>query len=78
MSDPVTILAADEARRDLVDRVALAHGREDCTCNAAGYSPVWQEHDRHCAFRIMCEVLPYLQLVDRAELDATDTGGGDA
>lgn len=38
---------------DLVDRMKLANGTDDCTCNVADHSPNVAEHDEYCAFPLL-------------------------
>lgn len=40
---------------DLLERIDLQNGREDCTCNVGGGSDNAAEHNRYCAFRLCAE-----------------------
>ena len=49
-----------EGLDDLRDRMWLASGRAPasggtCTCSRASGTATWQEHDRLCAYRLICE-----------------------
>lgn len=51
---------------NLKDRMALANGSDDCTCNVAANSPDEREHDEYCAFPMLKEAAVEIARMDAA------------
>lgn len=57
----------------IIEKLDLANGKDDCTCNVGGHSNDPREHDKYCAFVCMteakAEILHLLPVIEFQEAE---------